>query len=130
MIRINLQPTAGASGPGPWYKIALGLAVSAGCIGVLLWLIDWRQAAMAVATLNMWWLALASLLLAGCYLAFAVRWWVLLRCDPALAPNRLFPVLLGNGRAVATSTGGCVTGLFGRTFVRRRDLSRSRKHRT
>jgi uncharacterized protein (TIRG00374 family) len=77
---------------GRW-RIAIGLIASAACVVLLLWLIDWRHAVAAVGNMDMRWVALAPLLLLGCYVTFAVRWWLLLRCDPALPPLRLFAVL-------------------------------------
>jgi len=89
-----LQSDAVATRKGGRWRVAIGLIVSAACLGLLLRLVDWRQTISALGNAQVGWIAFACLLLAGCYVAFALRWWVLLGRDPALPPRRLFAVLM------------------------------------
>ncbi len=91
---MTLPPDAVAVRKSRGWRIATGLIMSAACIAVLLWLIDWRHTVSALRSMDVRWLAIAAPLLVGCYAPFAVRWWLLLRCDPALPPQRLFAVLM------------------------------------
>jgi uncharacterized protein (TIRG00374 family) len=70
----------------------MGLIASAICIGSLLLLIDCRRTAVALRSVDMSWIVLATLLLVG--LAFAIRWWILVQCEPGLSIARLFAVLM------------------------------------
>jgi uncharacterized protein (TIRG00374 family) len=90
----TLQSNPAATGKGDRWRVAIGMIVSAGCIGVLLWQIDWQYIVRALGSMEVKWLPLASLLLLGCYASFAVRWWILLGCDPAQPPRRLFAILM------------------------------------
>jgi uncharacterized protein (TIRG00374 family) len=76
------------------WRFAIGLAASAASVGLLYWLIDWRLAAAALSNMDMRWIGLGAVLLLSAYATFAIRWWVLLQCDPALSPPRLFGALM------------------------------------
>jgi glycosyltransferase 2 family protein len=76
------------------WRIAIGLIVSATCVGLLLLLIDWRRTAVALGSMDVRWIFLATLLLVSCYIAFAIRWWLLVQCHPGLPIARLFAVLM------------------------------------
>ncbi len=94
MERATSRPAIVKSGVSSGWRIALGLIISAVCIGVLFWQIDWRQTMIALVGADAKLLVLAALLLVGCYFAFAIRWWLLLRRDPSLPLYRLFAVLM------------------------------------
>ena len=89
---LPLRETTGRRGDG--WRIAISLIASAACVGLLLRLVDWRQTVGALGKVDVRWIALASLLLIGCYAVFALRWWLLLGRDPALPVRRLFAVLM------------------------------------
>jgi uncharacterized protein (TIRG00374 family) len=91
---LNLQSGLVVTRTGGRWRIAIGLIVSAACVGVLVRFVDWRQTIDALGGAEIGWIALAALLLAGCYGFFSLRWWALLGCDPLLPPRRLFAVLM------------------------------------
>lgn len=91
---MTLPPQAITVHKGRGWRIAIGFVVSGALVATLFWLIDWRRVVAALGSMDTRWLALAALLLVACYVSQAIRWWFLLRCDPALPPRRLFAVLM------------------------------------